>query len=232
MEKVLNLLFENADPKYKSFHSALIPTVNPESIIGVRMPAMRKIAKTLLCDDNFVLNEKESFFSELPHAYYDENVLHALLVASENNFDVALKETNDFLPFVDNWAVCDVFAPKVFEKHKSELWKEICKWLKSDETYTVRFGIVNAMRHFLDEDYSIDKMKKVLEVKCGEYYVDMALAWYMSFALIKQWNDAIKVIEEKKLGVWVHNKSIQKAIESYRIAEDRKTYLKTFKIHE
>lgn len=197
MEKVLNLLFENADPKYKSFHSALIPTVNPESIIGVRMPTMRKIAKTLLCDENFALNERESFLSELPHAYYDENVLHALIVASEKNFVVAIKETNEFLPFVDNWAVCDVFAPKVFEKHKDELWKEICKWLKSDETYTARFGIVNAMRHFIDEDYSIDKMEKVLEVKCGEYYVDMAVAWYMSFALIKQWDDAIKVIEEK-----------------------------------
>ena len=127
MEKVLNLLFENADPKYKSFHSALIPTVNPESIIGVRMPMMRKIAKTLLCDENFVLNERESFLSELPHAYYDENVLHALILASEKDFAVALKETDDFLPFVDNWAVCDVFAPKVFEKHKDELWNEICK---------------------------------------------------------------------------------------------------------
>lgn len=230
MKKVVDLLFDNADEKYRLFQAALMPTVDKDFIIGVRVPVLRTIAKNF--DTLFSPSEKQDFLSELPHKYYEENMLHAMLVSSEKDFCVAMDKTNAFLPYVDNWAVCDTFSPKAFAKNKAALWGEIERWLKSEKPYIVRYGIVNAMRHFLDEDYSVDKMEKVLDVKGGEYYVDMALAWYMSVALVKQWDDAIKVIEQKRLGVWVHNKSIQKAVESFRISDDKKNYLKSLRIQK
>lgn len=228
MKKVVDFLFEHADEKYKLFQASLMPTVSKDSIIGVRVPVLRAIAKNF--DTLFSLSEKQDFLNELPHKYYEENMLHAMLVSGEKDFCIAMDKTNAFLPYVDNWAVCDTFSPKVFAKNKTALWAEIEKWLASEKPYIVRYGIVNAMRHFLDEDYCVDKMEKVLDVQGGEYYVDMALAWYMSDALVKQWNDAVKVVEQKRLGVWVHNKSIQKAVESFRISEDKKAYLKTLKM--
>lgn len=231
MTKITQTLFENADESYKNFHQSIVPTLPKERIIGVRVPVLRKIAKQLKKDEssNNLVNE---FLQELPHEYYDEDMLHAIILSDERDFSTALERTREFLPYIDNWAVCDAFCPKAFCKNKNALWREIEKWLESEKTFTVRFGIVNAMRFFLDEDFSAEKMKKVLEVDNEDYYVRMAIAWYMSVALVKQWEVAIKVVEDKSLGTWVHNKSIQKSCESFRLSAEQKKYLKTLKIHE
>ena len=231
MTKITQTLFENADESYKNFHQSIVPTLPKERIIGVRVPVLRKIAKQLKKDESSksLVNE---FMQELPHEYYDEDMLHAIILSDERDFSTALKRTSEFLPYIDNWAVCDTFCPKAFGKNKKALWQEIEKWLESEKTFTVRFGIVNAMRFFLDEDFSAEKMKKVLEVSNEDYYVRMAIAWYMSVALVKQWEVAIKVVEDKSLGAWVHNKSIQKSCESFRLSAEQKQYLKTLKIHE
>lgn len=229
MNKIQKLLFDNADEKYLNFHSSLIPTVDKDSIIGVRVPDVRKIAKDIAKN---CPQEVQAFLNDLPHKYYDENILHVVLISDISDFDAAMKYTMQFLPYIDNWAVCDIFNPRAFKTHKAELWREIETWLNSSETYTVRFGIVMAMRYFLDEDFAEDKFDKVVDIKSDEYYVNMAIAWYMSFALIKQYDTAVKVIEENKLPTWLHNKSIQKAVESYRISDDKKQYLKSLRKHE
>lgn len=231
MTKITQTLFENADESYKNFHQSIVPTLPKERIIGVRVPVLRKIAKQLKKDESSksLVNE---FLKELPHEYYDEDMLHAIILSDERDFSTALERTREFLSYIDNWAVCDAFCPKAFCKNKNALWQEIEKWLESEKTFTVRFGIVNAMRFFLDEDFSAEKMKKVLEVSNEDYYVRMAVAWYMSVALVKQWEVAIEVIEDKSLGAWVHNKSIQKSCESFRLSAEQKQYLKTLKIHE
>lgn len=231
MTKITQTLFENADESYKNFHQSIVPTLPKERIIGVRVPVLRKIAKQLKKDESSksLVNE---FLQELPHEYYDEDMLHAIILSDERDFSTALERTREFLPYIDNWAVCDAFCPKAFCKNKNALWQYIEKWLESEKTFTVRFGIVNAMRFFLDEDFSAEKMKKVLEVSNEDYYVRMAIAWYMSVALVKQWEVAIEVIEDKSLGAWVHNKSIQKSCESFRLSAEQKQYLKTLKIHE
>lgn len=231
MTKITQTLFENADESYKNFHQSIVPTLPKERIIGVRVPVLRKIAKQLKKDESSKSLANE-FLQELPHEYYDEDMLHAIILSDERDFSTALKRTSEFLPYIDNWAVCDTFCPKAFGKNKKALWQEIEKWLESEKTFTVRFGIVNAMRFFLDEDFSAEKMKKVLEVSNEDYYVRMAIAWYMSVALVKQWEVAIKVVEDKSLGAWVHNKSIQKSCESFRLSAEQKQYLKTLKIHE
>ena len=232
MDKIEKLLFDNRDEKYQKFHSSLVPTLESEKIIGVRMPALRKVAKELEKDEWFTNGGKQEFLQNLPHEYYEENVLHAILLADEKDFYRTIELTEKFLPYIDNWAVCDVFSPKCFAKHKTELWRYIEKWLCQKETYTVRFAIVTAMRHFLDDDFSIDKFEKVIAVRSDEYYVNMAISWYVSFALIKQYDKVVGYIEHEVLPVWVHNKSIQKAVESYRIPNDRKEYLKSLKIHD
>ncbi len=231
MTKITQTLFENADESYKNFHQSIVPTLPKERIIGVRVPVLRKIAKQLKKDESSKSLANE-FLQELPHEYYDEDMLHAIILSDERDFSTALERTREFLPYIDNWAVCDTFCPKAFRKNKNALWQYIEKWLESKKTFTVRFGIVNAMRFFLDEDFSAEKMKKVLEVSNEDYYVRMAIAWYMSVALVKQWEVAIKVVEGKSLGAWVHNKSIQKSCESFRLSAEQKQYLKTLKIHE
>lgn len=229
MNKIQKLLFDNADEKYRNFHSSLIPTVDKDSVIGVRVPDVRKIAKDIVKN---CPQDVQAFLNDLPHEYYDENMLHAVLISDISDFDTAMKYTKQFLPYIDNWAVCDIFNPKVFAKHKSELWQKIEEWLSSSRVYAVRFGIVMAMRYFLDEDFTEDKLTRIVNIKSDEYYVNMAIAWYMSFALIKQYDIAVKVIEENKLSTWIHNKSIQKAVESYRISDDKKQYLKSLRKHE
>ena len=231
MTTITQTLFENADESYKNFHQSIVPTLLKGRIIGVRVPVLRKIAKQLKKDESSKSLANE-FLQELPHEYYDEEMLHAIILSDERDFSTALERTREFLPYIDNWAVCDTFCPKAFCKNKNALWREIEKWLESEKTFTVRFGIVNAMRFFLDEDFSAEKMKKVLEVSNEDYYVRMAIAWYMSVALVKQWEVAIKVVEGKSLGAWVHNKSIQKSCESFRLSAEQKQYLKTLKIHE
>lgn len=229
MNKIQKLLFDNADEKYRDFHSSLIPDVDKAKIIGVRVPVVKKLAKELKKTNPQIADE---FLSELPHEYYDENMLHANLLCDVKDFDKAIEYTETFLPYIDNWAVCDTFNPKVFAKHKSELWQKIDEWLRSSHVYTQRFAIVMAMRYFLDEDFAEDKFERIVSVKSDEYYVNMAIAWYMSVALVKQYDVAIKVLQSGELKDGVHNKSIQKAIESFRISDDKKAYLKTLKKHE
>lgn len=232
MESIKKILFDSRDEKYKQFHSSLMPTIEQDKVIGVRMPSMRAIAKNLQKDESFSKEETRAFLSELPHDYYEENILHALLISNDKEFDKTINEVNRFLPYIDNWAVCDTFAPKCFARHKDELWNHVEKWLCSNETYTVRFGIVTAMRYFLDDDFSLEKFEKVISVRSDEYYVNMAIAWYVSFALIKQYQAVLPYVQKRVLPPRVHNKSIQKACESYRIPDDKKTYLKSLKIHD
>ena len=226
MKSITKLLFELRDEKYAQFQAKLTPSVDPKLFIGVRVPEVRKLAKTL--KDN---PEVEKYLKELPHKYYDENMLHGLLISEIKDFDMAIEETNRFLPYVDNWAVCDIMSPKVFKKHKEELIKYIKKWTKSKQTYTIRFGIEMLMSHYLDEDFKEEYLDIVAKVKSKEYYVNMMIAWYFATALAKKWDSTISYIEENKLDKWVHNKTIQKAIESYRITDKQKDYLRTLKIN-
>ncbi|MBR5310333.1 MAG: DNA alkylation repair protein [Oscillospiraceae bacterium] len=218
-------LFSMADEKYKDFQSALIPTVEKEKIIGIRIPILRKFAKSF-----YKTEEAKDFIKNLPHEYYEENNLHAFLLEYIEDFDEAAKAVTDFLPYVDNWSTCDSLSPKIFKKHKQELLEHIKIWISSKETYSVRFGIKMLMDHFLAEDFSDEYPKNVAKIKSEEYYIRMMQAWYFATALAKNYSDVLPYIENKELEKWVHNKSIQKAIESYRITDEQKKYLKTLKI--
>lgn len=222
IEKVL---FELQDEKYRDFQSALTPTVNKTEFIGVRTPELRSCAKELKKRED--INE---FLEDLPHRYFEENQLHAFIISEIKNFDECIKELNLFLPYVDNWATCDQMSPKVFKKHKEELLKYIDDWIKSEETYTIRFGIKMLMSHFLDEDFNPVYPEKVSEIQSGEYYVNMMIAWYFATALAKQYESILPFIENKKLETRTHNKAIQKAVESRRITPGQKEYLKSLKI--
>ena len=218
-------LFAMQDKEYKAFHSRLMPTINPDTIIGVRIPALRSFAKKLNKDaDNAV------FLKALPHQYYEENNLHAFLIEQISDFDLCICELNRFLPYVDNWATCDCMRPKSFKKNKEKLLPHIYTWLSSNHTYTIRFGIGMLMFYFLDEDYNIKYSDTVSEIKSDEYYVNMMIAWYFATALSKQWDRIIPYIENYRLPQWVHNKTIQKSVESYRITKEQKEYLKKFRI--
>ncbi|MBQ8028298.1 MAG: DNA alkylation repair protein [Clostridia bacterium] len=224
-EKIISQLFKLQEEKYKSFTSALIPTVDKNKIIGVRIPLLRSLAK------KFIRSEDVSFFlSDLPHRYHEENLFHALLINENKNFESCISQLNSFLPHVDNWAVCDSIRPKVFSKNKKALLSEIEKWLRSDSTYTVRFAAEMLMLHFLDEDFEENYLEAVSKIQSEEYYINMMIAWYFATALAKQWKFAIVYLEEKRLDPSVHNKTIQKATESYRITDEQKQYLKTLRI--
>jgi 3-methyladenine DNA glycosylase AlkD len=226
---VAELLFEKQDLKYRDFTAKLIPTVPKDRIIGVRTPDVRAILKRLLKDKDFML-EKEAFLKQLPHKYHEENALHSGLIASEkDDIEKVFGLLEEFLPYVDNWAVCDCIAPKVFAKYPDAALERIKNWLKSDKTYTVRFGVVSLLQFYLDQNYDPQIFDLVQKVKSGKYYIDMALAWFYSFALIKRYDDAVKIIESKSLDKFVHNKSIQKAVESFRITPEKKEYLKALK---
>jgi len=212
------------DLKYKDFHCRLIPTVDPETVIGVRAPALKAYAKSLYNTD------VSAFLDDLPHKYYDENNLHGLLVMNIRDYHECIAALDSFLPFVDNWATCDLLRPVSFKKHRTELLEEIKRWLASEHTYTIRFGLEMLMTHFLDEDFKPEYLDWAASIKSKEYYVNMMLAWYFATALAKQWDAAIGYIENRRLSPWVHNKSIQKAIESYRISDDQKACLRTLKI--
>ncbi len=220
----LSGLFEMQDLKYRDFHSRLMPTVPKELIIGVRTPDLRKfagkIAKTPIAED---------FMRKLPHKYYEENNLHAFLIEQIRDYDKCVEEINRFLPFVDNWATCDMLRPKVFKKHLPELLGEIKKWLKSDETYTVRFGIECLMCYYLDENFSPEYPKIVSEIHSGEYYIKMMQAWYFATALAKRYDEIVPYLEQNKLDSDTHNKTIRKAVESCRITDGQKAFLKTLK---
>lgn len=223
--KVQEMLFQLQDKKYRDFHSKLIPTIPRETVIGVRTPAVRKLAKEYAKDP-----ESIAFLKELPHTYYDENILHALLVAEIKDYGTCVEEVERFLPYVDNWAVCDIFSPKVFVKNKDRLISKIREWAASEHPYTCRFGMEMLMTHFLDEDFKPEYLEIPAAVHSEEYYVNMMIAWFYATALAKQWDDTIGYIEEKRLAPWTHNKTIQKARESYRITPEQKEYLKILKV--
>ena len=224
-EEITKELFQLQDPGYREFQSRLIPTVAPETVIGIRTPALRKYAKDPLKQDRM-----EEFLQELPHRYFDENQLHAFLLSEMKDYERCIRETNRFLPYVDNWATCDQMSPKVFRKHRKELLEEIRRWLGSEQTYTVRFAVGMLMQHFLDEDYQPCYPELVAGIRSEEYYINMMIAWYFATALAKQYDSVIPFLENRKLEPWTHNRTIQKAVESYRITPEQKAYLKSLRV--
>ena len=217
-------LLKLSDEKYKTFHSALMPTVDPEKVIGIRVPVLRKFAKKIQGSP-----EAEEFLKSLPHKFYEENNLHIFLLQGEKDFEVAAREIERFLPFIDNWATCDAPPPKAFEKYREKLLPYIEKWLNLGHTYTVRYGIGMLMRLFLDGCFEEKYLQMVAEVHSEEYYVNMMRAWYFATAMAKQERSTLPYIAEKRLDTWTHNKTIQKCVESYRIAPELKNYLKTLR---
>lgn len=217
-------LFNLQDEAYKKFHSKLIPNVSADLIIGVRTPALRKFAK------DFSKHEyANEFLNSLPHKYYEENNLHGFLIEQIKDYDTLTKRLDEFLPYVDNWATCDLMRPKIFKKNKDRLIEKIDEWIDSDNTYMKRFAIEMLMSFYLDEDFKLEYAQKVATVKSEEYYVNMMIAWYFATALAKQYESIIPFIAGKKLEKWVHNKTIQKAVESYRITNEQKVYLRSLK---
>ena len=225
LDEIRDELFKMQDIGYRDFNSKLIPTVKKEDMIGVRTPQLRKYAKKLLKEEGV-----EDFLHSLPHKYFDENQLHAFIISEINDFKNCIDEINRFLPYIDNWATCDQLSPIVFKKYRNDLLPHIYEWLKSDKTYTVRFGIGMLMEHFLDEDFKSEYPEMVAAVRSEEYYINMMTAWYFATALAKQYENILPFIEGNKLDTWTHNKTIQKAIESNRINAEQKNYLKGLKI--
>ncbi len=224
-DEIRKRLFELQDEKYGDFSSKLMPDSDRGSVIGVRTPELRKYAKELVGREDI-----SDFLCDLPHEYFDENQLHAFIISSMKDYDKCMEELKKFLPYVDNWATCDQMSPKIFKKHKKELLKEIKVWLDSDETYIKRFGIGMLMEHFLDDDFDIKYAKAVSKIRSDEYYVNMMIAWYFATALAKQYEAVIPFIEEHRLDKWTNNKTIQKSVESYRITDEQKAYLRTLKV--
>ena len=225
MDSIKEELFKLQDIEYRDFQVKLFPTLDSSSMIGVRTPLLRKYAKRLVKENCYL-----SFINELPHQYFDENQLHAFIISELKDYDECLLYVNKFLPYVDNWATCDQMSPKVFKKNCDKLIKQIEKWIHSKETYTIRFGIGMLMQYYLNDEFKIEYLKMIAAIQSEEYYVNMMKAWFFATALAKQYESTISFIEGKVLDVWTHNKTIQKAIESYRIKEEQKEYLKTLKI--
>jgi Predicted DNA alkylation repair enzyme len=218
-------LFALQDSEYKAFNCKLIPNVNSDTVIGVRTPALRKFAKELAKSP-----ETKEFQSMLPHRYYEENNLHAFLIETIKDYDTCIAAVEAFLPYIDNWATCDSMSPKVFSKHLPELYEKIKVFLTSDQTYTLRFGIGMLMGLYLGEAYRPEMPELVARLRSEEYYVNMMIAWYFATALAKRYDEILPYIKEHRLDKWTHNKAIQKAIESYRISDDKKRYLRTLKL--
>ena len=226
-ETVRGRLFALRDETNAAFMARLVPTLPPESVLGVRMPDCRALAKEL-CR----MPDIGEFLTDLPHRYLDENNLHALILNEEKDCAAAVAAIDAFLPYVDNWATCDALRPKAFKKHPSALPDECRRWMRSGATYTVRFGIEMLMTHYLDADFRPEYLEEVSIIKNKEYYVNMMIAWYFATALAKQYEATISYIEQRRLDQWTHNKTIRKAIESCRITEERKAYLRTLTIRE
>ena len=214
-------LFKLQDTEYRDFNSSLIPGIDKETVIGIRTPVLRKFAKEYAKS-----GETEQFMRELPHEFYEENNLHMMLIGQIKDYDECISELEKFLPYIDNWATCDSPLPKCFDKNKEDVLEWAKNWIATDATYVKRYGMGVMMRPFLDEDFKEEYIQLVASVKSEEYYVNMMIAWYMATALAKQWDAAIPYIQERRLSEWVHRKSIQKAVESYRITPEQKEYLK------
>lgn len=221
---VTERLFELQDKAYADFHSGLVSNVPREKIIGVRVPDARRLAKEYGKDP-----ECRDFLRALPHKYYDENVLHGILLSGLKDYEECVRAVEEFLPYVDNWAVCDILSPKVFPQHRTELIAKVREWSASEKTYTCRFGMEMLMTHYLDEDFRPEYLEIPAGVCSEEYYVNMMTAWFFATALAKQWDAAIPYLRDNRLGAWVHNKTIQKARESFRITQEQKAYLKTLR---
>lgn len=222
MDAIVDRLFALQDEKYRDFQARLMPTVPYERVIGVRTPALRSLAKELVGTP-----QAEAFMRELPHRYYEENNLHAFLIESIRPFDACVRALDAFLPYVDNWATCDCMNPKVLGKHKQELYPHILRWLADGRLYTVRFAIGLLMRYYLDADFSPEQLALVAAIDSEEYYLKMMVAWYFATALAKQYGAALPYLLERRLPPWTHKKTICKAIESYRITDEKKAYLRT-----
>ena len=226
-EEIVAELFRMQDKDYALMQTKIIPTVASDRIIGVRTPALRTFAKSLYMDSDI-----NAFLSCVPHQYFDEDQLHAFVLSLEKDFDKCIAEVEAFLPYIDNWATCDQLSPRVFKKEPEKLLPYIQSWIKSDRTYTVRFAIGMLMQHFLDEKFDVKYADMAAEVRSEEYYVNMMIAWYFATALAKQYELILPYLEEKRLDDWVHNKAIQKSVESYRITDEQKAYLKTLKVRK
>ncbi len=239
-DEIRRHLFSMQDIPYRDFQSKLIPTMDPRKMIGVRTPALRKFAKELAKESGLERGSKSgferepnsilSFLQDLPHSYFDEDQLHAFLISGIRDYDQCMEQLERFLPFVDNWATCDQMSPKVFQSHRAQLLEHIKEWIRSKHTYTVRFAIGMLMQHFLDEDFDPAYPILVASVRSEEYYINMMIAWYFATALAKQYERALPFLEEHRLDPWTHNKTIQKAVESYRITPEQKAYLRTLKM--
>lgn len=218
-------LYSLQDLKYRDMQIKIIPTIDPESVIGVRTPELKNIAKDILKEGDY-----RGFLEELPHKYFEENQLHAFIISGIKDPNECMEELEKFLPYVDNWATCDQMSPKIFKKHKDMILEHIKEWIDSEKTYTVRFGVGMLMKHFLDDDFDPLYPELVAKLRSEEYYVNMMIAWYFATALAKQYESILPFIEEKRLDDWTHNKAIQKSLESRRITEEQKLYLKSLKV--
>ena len=212
------------DDEYREFQVKLVPNISPDSIIGVRTPDMRKIAKEVSLSD-----ERDSFLKELPHKYYEENLVHFFIISTIKDFDECIAAVETFLPYIDCWPVSDQSSPKVFKKNHNKLLPYIRKWIASDHVYTARFGIRMLMNEYLGDDFKEEYLELVASNKGEDYYLKMMVAWYFATALAKRYDESVKYIEERKLDEWVHKKAIQKAVESYRVSDEHKQYLKSFR---
>ena len=220
--QLIDVLYENQDETYRQMQIRLLPTLEPDSIIGVRTPILRSIARRL--------EDASAFRENLPHRFFEENQIHSFLLEREKNFDVAVSEIERFLPFVDNWATCDQLRPRCFQKNRQKLLPYIRKWIASDEPYTIRFGVGMLMVHFLDEDFEESLLELPAGVQSNEYYVQMMIAWYFATALAKQYDATLPYISSYKLDKWTHNKTIQKAAESYRVSPEHKQELVGYRL--
>ena len=225
IDEIVKELFLHQDGKYREMQIKITPGRKEEDFIGVRTPELRSYAKQLGKREDV-----EEFLTALPHTYFEEDQLHAFIISEMKDYERCMEHLTAFLPYVDNWATCDQMSPKIFRKHRKELLVQIRKWLKSKETYTIRFAVGMLMEHFLDEDFDLKYPEMVAGIRSEEYYVNMMIAWYFATALAKQYDAVLPFLTEKRLEIWTHNKTIQKAVESYRITDEQKAYLKTLKI--
>lgn len=238
-DKIRRELFSQQDEAYARFQSRLMPSVLPDTVIGVRTPALRSMAGRMMREAGCGKRERqgdveeqediEMFLNDVPHQYFEENQLHAFLISLEKDFERCIREVEAFLPWIDNWATCDQLSPRVFRKEAQKLLPYIERWIASGHTYTIRFGVGMLMTHFLDDRFELIYAEEVAKIRSDEYYVNMMIAWYFATALAKQFDRVLPFIEQNRLEVWTHNKTIQKAIESDRITPEQKEYLRTLK---
>lgn len=224
ISKIREYLFNMSDSAYRDFHSRLVPGLDKERIIGVRTPILKKYAEVIAKQQGI-----SDFLVDLPHKYYEENNLHAYIIALMSDFDSCVDALEAFLPYIDNWATCDGLRPKCFTENRDRLVPKALEWISDDRTYVKRFGIQVIMNHFLDDCFDERYNSIISSVRSDEYYVNMMVAWYFATALAKQYDKTVVYLENRMLDKWTHNKTIQKAIESYRISDETKIYLKTLK---